>query len=80
MELRQSSIWSTRSVTLSSGDASLQTLLSALTENYDWVDTHWDWPLATDPWADENLEYFFHIHDQHSNYCLLYTSSFFELS
>lgn len=70
LELRQSSIWSTRSVTLSSGDASLQTLLSALTENYDWVDTHWDWPLATDPWADENLEYFFHIHDQHSNYSL----------
>lgn len=70
-----SGISPTRSVTRAADDASLQSLEEALTAQFDWVDTHWTGPLYTDPWGDENLEYFFGIHDPNSTCSLsLYSS------
>ena len=37
-----------RSITLSTDDASLPTLAGALTADFDWVDAHWTGPLSTE--------------------------------
>ncbi len=54
--------WFNRSLTLSAEDPAIQTLMGQLTDEFSWVDTHWPWPLATDPWADETLAYYMTIH------------------
>jgi beta-lactamase regulating signal transducer with metallopeptidase domain len=54
--------WLSRSLTLSADDPAIQTLMGRLTDEFSWVDTHWTWPLATDPWADESLDYYITIH------------------
>ena len=75
LTVTSSGISPTRSVTRGTDDASLQSLEEALTAQFDWVDTHWTGPLYTDPWGDENLEYFFGIHDPNSTCSLsLYSS------
>ena len=61
-------VWQADTLTVSTSDPSVQTLLEALTgDGYSWVDTRWTWPIATDPWAsEEDGDYFLYLHDPDS--------------
>lgn len=58
-------VWQADTLTISTSDPSVQTLLDTLTgDGYSWVDTRWTWPIATDPWAsEEDGDYFLYLHD-----------------
>ena len=51
------------SVFPASDDQRIRDLFDGLTARFRWTDTGSDNPLWTDPWGDENLDYFFCIHD-----------------
>lgn len=51
--------WQADTLSASTSALSVQTLLDTLIQDYSWVDTHWTWPIATDPWAsEEDGDYF----------------------
>ena len=58
-------VWQADTLTVSTSDPSVQTLLDTLTgDGYSWVDTRWTWPVSTDPWAsEEDGDYFLYLHD-----------------
>lgn len=70
--------WQADTLSISTSDPSVQALLDTLTGNaYSWVDTHWTWPIATDPWAsEEDGDYFLFLHDPDNRWGLsLYLGS-----
>ncbi|MEG1577908.1 MAG: M56 family metallopeptidase, partial [Oscillospiraceae bacterium] len=70
LTLLDSGSYEPRKLTVSTGDSSLASLFSALTEQYNWVDIHRQGPLSTDPWGDPDLQYFFYIHGSDVRYAL----------
>lgn len=59
-----------RQLTFSSGDSNVAALFSDLTSQYDWVNTHRQGPLSTDPWGDPDLPYFFYVHGSDIHYAM----------
>lgn len=65
--------WQADTLPISTSAPSVQALLDTLTGDYSWVDTHWTWPLSTDPWAsEEDGDYFLYLHDPDHLYNLTF--------
>lgn len=65
-------VWQADTLTVSTSDPSVQTLLETLTgDGYSWVDTRWTWPVVTDPWSsEEDGDYFLYLHDPDNRFGL----------